>query len=276
MSVLDVTPDIDPLGGEPVERAVRKWDVKFEDVHFLYQMRPQNKVLKGMDFTIDEGTVCALVGKSGGGKSTIVHLLLRYYDPTVGRITLGGVPFSELNLRSLHKQIGVVSQETQLFNTTVAENIAYGAGPHTREDLIAATMAAQAHGFISEFEDGYETRVGERGQRLSGGQKQRIAIARCLLRKPRMLLLDEATSALDAESEAAVQKALDDLIWQSGNRTVLLVAHRLSTIKNANAIHVLDKGRSIESGTHDELVSLDGAYASLIKHQMQQQADQIS
>ena len=141
------------------------------------------------------------------------HLLLRFYDPTEGRITLGGVDLRELNLSSMHKGIGVVSQETQLFNTTIAENIGYGAAEHSREQMIAAATSAQAHQSISEFEDGYDTRVGERGQRLSGGQKQRIAIARCLLRKPRLLLLDEATSALDAESEAHVQKALDALIW---------------------------------------------------------------
>merc|ERR1719181_745463 len=159
----------------------------------------------------------------------MIHLLLRFYDPTAGCITLGGVDYRDLNLRSVHERIGVVTQETQLFNCTVGENIGYGAGEYTHEDLVAAATAAQAHQFISEFEDGYETRVGERGQRLSGGQKQRIAIARCLLRRPRLLLLDEATSALDAESEAAVQKALDEMIWQ-GSQSVLLVAHRLSTV----------------------------------------------
>jgi len=186
-----------------------------------------------VSFAIEEGSVCALVGKSGGGKSTLVHLLLRYYDPTAGRLTLGGVDYTQLSLSSLHAHTGVVSQETQLFNTTIAENIGYGAPPHSHEAMLAAAAAAQAHDFISSFEDGYETRVGERGQRLSGGQKQRIAIARCLLRRPRLLLLDEATSALDAESEALVQKALDELIW-AGGHTVVLVAHRLSTVVNAH------------------------------------------
>ena len=173
-------------------------------------MRPTNVVLDGIDFTVDEGSVCALVGKSGGGKSTLVHLLLRFYDPQAGRISLGGVDYRDLNLASLHKQIGVVSQETQLFNATIQENIAYGAPPHTDAELAEATRAACASEFIASFEDGLLTRVGERGQRLSGGQKQRIAIARCLLRKPKLLLLDEATSALDAESEAQVQTALRD------------------------------------------------------------------
>tara|TARA_B110001452_G_scaffold192693_1_gene162693 strand:+ start:200 stop:1837 length:1638 start_codon:yes stop_codon:yes gene_type:complete len=274
LSLIDMAPDIDPTGGAPVAQAVRRWDLKFEGVEFTYQMRPQLQVLQGVSFSVDEGTVCALVGKSGGGKSTMIHLLLRYYDPTAGRITLGGFDYTELHLRSLHERIGVVSQETQLFNTTIAENIAYGAPEHTREELLAAATAAQAHQFITEFEDGYETRVGERGQRLSGGQKQRIAIARCLLRKPRMLLLDEATSALDAESEALVQKALDALIW-AGEHTVVLVAHRLSTVVNAHKIVVIDHGKVVEEGRHEALLQQSGVYANLVAHQLQKQREQL-
>ena len=228
LSVIDLKPDIDPHGGAPVDVAVRTWDLEFHDVHFWYQMRPTSKVLDGLSFKVPEGNVCALVGASGGGKSTVVHLVLRYYDPLDGRITLGDVDYKQLNFVSMHKHIGTVSQETQLFNDTIAKNITYGAPDDiSDEDVETVARAAQAWDFISSFEDGLHTKVGERGQRLSGGQKQRIAIARALLRKPKLLLLDEATSALDAASEAAVQKALDNLIW-TGNQTVLLVAHRLS------------------------------------------------
>jgi len=170
----------------------------------------------------------------------------------------------------------VVSQETQLFNATIEENIRYGAPASvTFEQVEAAARAAQAASFITEFEDGYNTKVGERGQRLSGGQKQRVAIARCLLREPRLLLLDEATSALDAESEAQVQKALDSLIW-SNEHTVLLVAHRLSTVVNSNRIFVIDKGTTVEQGTHTQLLEARGVYASLVEHQLQQQREQLA
>ena len=229
-------------------------------------MRPTNVVLDGIGFTVDEGSVCALVGKSGGGKSTLVHLLLRFYDPQAGRISLGGVDYRDLNLASLHKQIGVVSQETQLFNATIRENIAYGAPPHTDAELAEATRAACASEFIASFEDGLLTRVGERGQRLSGGQKQRIAIARCLLRKPKLLLLDEATSALDAESEHVVQEAIDRLMK---NRTTVVVAHRLSTIRSADVICVVEKGKLVERGTHDELYAQEGLYHQLVKRQLE-------
>lgn len=254
-------------------------------------------VLQGVSFRVPEGSVCALVGRSGGGKSTLVHLCLRFYDPVDGRVTLGGRDLRELRVDSVHSRVGIVSQESQLFNSTLLDNIRYGAFDASLDDVQRAAEAAQAWGFISEFEDGLATRVGERGQRLSGGQRQRIAIARCLLRKPRLLLLDEATSALDAESEALVQKArhltlsrnaelvasplycsaqaLDSLIW-TGTHTVMLVAHRLSTVVNANKIVVLDKGRAIEQGTHDELVARRGVYASLVAHQLRKQAEVLS
>jgi len=217
LSLIDCKPDIDPFRGAPVDVVVRRWDLKFENVTFWYQMRPKNVVLKDLSLCVEEGTVCALVGKSGGGKSTVIHLILRYYDPLDGRITLGGVPFNDLNLRSVHHQIGVVSQETQLFNATIEENIKYGAPEGiTPEEVEAAARAAQAWNFVAEFEDGMATKVGERGQRLSGGQKQRIAIARCLLRKPRLLLLDEATSALDPVTEASIVATIERL-RDSGN-----------------------------------------------------------
>ena len=168
-----------------------------------------------------------------------------------------------------------MSQETQLFNSTILENITYGAAEHTHDEVVAAAKAAQAYDFIQHFEDGMATRVGERGQRLSGGQKQRIAIARCLLRKPKLLLLDEATSALDTESEAAVQMALDDLIWQAGGYTVMLVAHRLSTVVNSHTIVVVEKGRAAEIGNHATLLDRGGAYASLVANQLQKQKEQL-
>ena len=275
LSLYDLTPDIDPDGGDLADAVLARWDIAFHDVFFHYQMRPEQKVLQGMSFKVDEGQVCALVGKSGGGKSTLVHLILRFYDPREGRITLGGRDLRELNVASVHQHIGVVSQETQLFNSTIGENIAYGMeGQVSNEQIVNAAKAAQAFHFISEFEDGLSTRVGERGQRLSGGQKQRIAIARCLLRQPRLLLLDEATSALDAESEAQVQKALDGLIW-TGTHTVVLVAHRLSTVINAHQIVVVDKGRAAESGTHNQLMTAGGTYAALVAHQVAKQREQI-
>ena len=275
LSLYDLTPDM-AEGGDDADACLGRWDLAFENVVFRYQMRPLQTVLQGVSFTVPEGSVCALVGRSGGGKSTLVHLCLRFYDPVDGRVTLGGRDLRELRVDSVHRRVGIVSQESQLFNTTLLDNIRYGAFDASVDDVRTACEAAQAWGFISEFEDGLATRVGERGQRLSGGQRQRIAIARCLLRKPRLLLLDEATSALDAESEALVQKALDALIW-TGEHTVMLVAHRLSTVVNANKIVVLDKGRAVEQGTHDELVAKrNGVYASLVAHQLRKQAEVLS
>ena len=231
-------------------------------------MRPNARVLDALSFGVDEGTVCALVGKSGGGKSTVIHLLLRYYDPVSGCVRLGGVDLKEINLKSVHMRIGVVSQDTQLFNGTIRDNITYGAPPFSEEHLESAAKAAKAHEFIASFEEGYNTRIGERGLRLSGGQRQRIAIARCLLRQPRLLLLDEATSSLDTGSEVQVQRALDALIW-TGKHTVILVAHRLSTVVNANQICVIGDGQLAERGTHNELLECRGAYASLVESQLQ-------
>ena len=301
LSLVDLEPDIGSSGGAHADGAVDTWSVGFEKVTFRYQMR-ENVVLDGMSFSVDAGSVCALVGASGGGKSTVIHLLLRFYDPRAGKITLGDVDLRELDLRSVHRHVGFVAQvnvthpaamhrltrcgrhltsdgagratqETQLFNATIDENVRYGAPPGTTdEEVAAACRAAQADGFIRGFEDGYLTRVGDRGQRLSGGQKQRLAIARCLLRRPKLLLLDEATSALDAENEAAVQAALDGLIW-SGEHTVILVAHRLSTVIRAHVILVVDGGAVAERGTHAELLAApSGIYAGLVARQLQHQA----
>jgi ABC-type multidrug transport system fused ATPase/permease subunit len=214
--------------------------------------------------------VCAFVGKSGCGKSTLINLLMRFYDPREGRIVVDGCDIKDYNLASYHKHIAAVSQDTQLFRCSIEENIAYGVESYTPEELVEAATMANAHGFITELPDGYATRIGERGMRLSGGQRQRLAIARAFLRKPKILLLDEATSALDAESEAQVQEALDRLI-SKGNQTVILVAHRLSTVINADKIVVISDGGIAEEGNHDQLLQLDGIYARLVKRQIEKQ-----
>lgn len=196
------------------------------------------------------------------------------YDPTSGAVLIDGQDLCSINLRSFHEQIGIVTQDTQLFNASIEENIAYGLESYTKEELFEASRNANAHDFIMTFPDGYKTRVGERGTRLSGGQKQRIAIARAFLRHPRILLLDEATSALDAESEAQVQGALDRLI-ASGSHTVVLVAHRLSTVQNADCIAVVDGGVIVEQGSHTELLAQSGTYSRLVRRQMLMQQNQI-
>ncbi|CAI5993165.1 unnamed protein product [Closterium sp. NIES-64] len=287
--------------------AAQRGSIRMEDVHFHYQMRPDHPVLKGVSFHVDpgqvlamvghSGQVLALVGRSGGGKSTVVHLLMRFYDPVQGRIVMDGRDLRELNLRSVHAHMGLVAQDTQMWACSIEENIAYGLPSYTRaeveeaaniEENIAyglpsytraeveeAAKHANAHDFITKFPEGYATRVGERGVRLSGGQRQRIAIARMLLRRPRVLLLDEATSALDAESEALVQGALDRLIAEGG-RTIVLVAHRLSTVRNADSICVLEGGRVAEHGTHEQLLEIpNGVYERLVRRQLSKAANTL-
>lgn len=273
LSLIDALPDIDPDSGTKV--STLRGDIRLKDVHFVYQMRPEHPVLKGVSLSIGEGQVCALVGRSGGGKSTIVHLLMRFYDPIKGSIKLDGVDLRDLNLKSVHSHMGLVAQDTQLWATSIEDNITYGIESYTKAELEDASKYANAHDFIMQFPDGYATRVGERGVRLSGGQRQRIAIARMLLRRPKVLLLDEATSALDTESEALVQAALDRLLAEGG-RTVVLVAHRLSTVRNANLIAVMDKGMVVEQGTHDELLqNSNGVYEKLVSRQLNRAANVI-
>ena len=236
--------------------------VEFDTVTFAYDDEP---VLTDVAFTARKGEVVALVGPSGAGKSTLVDLIPRFYEPASGRILLDGVDTRQITLQSLRALTGIVSQDTVLFNDTVRHNIAYGAdSKYSDSQVEAAARAANAHTFIAELPDGYDTVLGERGTRLSGGQRQRIAIARALLTDPPILILDEATSALDTESERLVQEAIDRLL---AGRTVFVIAHRLSTITHASQILVLDRGRIVERGTHQELLDLRGAYHRL--HSMQ-------
>jgi subfamily B ATP-binding cassette protein MsbA len=222
-------------------------------------------VLADVSFTAHKGDVVALVGPSGAGKSTLVDLIPRFYEPTAGRILVDGIDSSDITLTSLRELTGIVSQDTVLFNDTVRSNIAYGAeGRFTQEQIEAAARAANAHAFIAELPQGYDTILGERGTRLSGGQRQRIAIARALLTDPPILILDEATSALDTESERLVQEAIDRLL---AGRTVFVIAHRLSTVTHADMILVLERGRIVERGTHDDLLAKRGAYFRLYSMQ---------
>jgi subfamily B ATP-binding cassette protein MsbA len=236
--------------------------VEFQNVSFAYD--DKGNVITNLSFSVKPGEVIAIVGPSGAGKSTIANLLPRFYDVNKGDIKIDGHSVREVTLDSLREQVGIVPQETMLFNGSVYNNILYGRLDATKEEIEAAAKAANAHDFIMQLTDGYETKLGDRGVNLSGGQRQRIAIARAILKNPRILILDEATSALDTESERVVQEALDRLMV---GRTSFVIAHRLSTVKNADKILVLEKGNLVESGTHDELLALDGLYAHLYKIQ---------
>ena len=260
--LMDRVPAIPASGGR--ELAVVDGHVTFEKVAFSYPARRDVPVLREIDLDLAPGERVALVGPSGAGKSTIAGLIARLYDPDAGRITLDGVDLRELDPNWLRRQIGTVAQEPILFSNTVAENIRYGRHDAKDADVEAAARAANAHDFVTSFPQGYATLVGERGIQLSGGQKQRVAIARAVLKNPRVLVLDEATSALDAESEHLVKEALDRLMH---GRTTLIIAHRLSTVKDADRVLVLEGGKVVQAGSHHELLEQGGLYKRLVERQ---------
>ncbi|XP_049336164.1 ATP-dependent translocase ABCB1 isoform X7 [Astyanax mexicanus] len=267
LALLEKTPEIDiysEAGDKPINF---KGDIEFRDVHFFYPTRPNIKILQGLNVSVTQGQTLALVGGSGCGKSTSIQLLERFYNPAGGQVFADGMDTRGLNLAWLRSQLGLVSQEPILFDCTITENIQYGDNSRvvSQEEVVEAAISANIHNFISDLPEKYNTRVGDKGTQLSGGQKQRIAIARALVRKPKVLLLDEATSALDTESEKIVQKALDEA---RKGRTCIVIAHRLTTVQNADIIAVIQNGQVVEQGMHSELMAKHGAYYALVNAQV--------
>ena len=263
-AVIDTKPAIrDPETVTPLPDG--KGAIRFEGVSFAYPSRKAQPVLDNVDLHVEPGEVVALVGPSGAGKSTILSLLYRFYDVDAGRVTFEGVDVRDLSLAELRRSLAIVAQEPVLFSGSIRDNIAYGRDGASEDEIVQAEKDAFAHDFITGFPDGYATLIGERGTKLSGGQKQRVALARALLANPRVLVLDEATSNLDAESEAAVQQALARLME---GRTTIVVAHRLSTVRDADRIVVIENARVVEQGGHDELMARRGTYHRLVEHQL--------
>jgi subfamily B ATP-binding cassette protein MsbA len=259
--IMKTIPEIDDRpGAKTLSR--HQESIEFMEASFSYM--PGTPVLENLSFKVNKGEMVAFVGSTGAGKSTLLDLVPRFYDVTEGSIRIDGVDIRDVTLESLRNQISIVSQEVLLFHDTIADNIRYGCPEEDMETVIEAAKAAHAHDFIMEQTLGYDTIVGDRGALLSGGQRQRIAIARAILTDPTILILDEAASALDAESEELVQEAIEKL---RGGRTIFVVAHRLSTVRKANRIYVLEGGRIVESGTQDELIALNGRFRQL--HDMQ-------
>jgi len=259
--LLDTQPDIvDSKGARDIGRS--KGEITFKDVSFHYI--PESPVLKKISFTAKPGKMIALVGPTGVGKTTIISLIARFYDPTEGQILLDGINLKDMTVASLRNQISIVLQDIFLFNGSVAENIAYGSKEASFEDIVRAAKIARAHDFIMDLPQGYDTVIGERGVKLSGGQKQRLSIARAVLRDTPILILDEATSSVDVQTEIEIQQAIQEL---AGSRTIIVIAHRLSTIKQADQILVLKDGEIVESGTHEELINQDGLYSQLCEVQ---------
>jgi len=266
--IIDIKPDITEIEGM---REVNEFnnEIEFKNVEFSYNK--EKKVLKNVSFKIKKGQIFAAVGPSGAGKSTLADLLARFYDVDSGEIFIDGTDIREIKIQSLRKLIGIVTQETILFNDTIKNNILYGHKEINEEKLILAAKAANAYDFIMEMKDGFETLIGDRGVKLSGGQRQRIAIARAILKNPPILILDEATSSLDSESEILVQEAINNLMK---NRTTFVIAHRLSTVRNADNIIVLDDGQIVEQGKHDELIKNNLLYTKLYNMQFKLNKDE--
>ncbi len=269
LEILDEKSEVeDGPDARPLDRI--EGQVRFEDVSFSYFHRHQ--VLSSISFEARPGQIIALLGATGSGKSSIINLIPRFYDPTEGRILLDGTDIRQVKIESLRSQIGIVLQDTTLFATTIRENIVFGAPECTEEQMIEAARAAQAHNFILNMPDGYETVVGERGHTLSGGQQQRIAIARALLSDPRILILDDATSSVDTETEHLIQKAMETLME---GRTSFVIAQRLSTVRKADLILVLHRGKITARGTHAELIRTSGIYADIYNRQLKAPAPAV-